>query len=238
MCVLAFAHGMDARWPLVLAGNRDERHDRAAGPLRRWPGAEHILAGQDLTAGGLWLGVSEACRRLVTVTNVRAAGGPVMSRPSRGQLCLDVLEGRAPTEPLAAYGPFNLVILEPGAARLWSNRPEPAKRDLPPGLYGLANGPLDEDAARATALKAAIADWLASGDDDLAPLLAALADDRPFDVADAYGGAPVFLRDPVYGTRCSTVVRVGAERRGEIVERRFEASGAPIGETALAFSWV
>ena len=47
----------------------------------------------------------------------------------------------------------------------------------------------------------------------------------------------VFIRNPVYGTRCSTVVRVDAAGHGEIAERRFEPDGAAQGYTRLEFRW-
>ena len=47
----------------------------------------------------------------------------------------------------------------------------------------------------------------------------------------------VFIRGEVYGTRCSTVVRVDAGGQGEILERRFGPGGAPLGESQLSFSW-
>ncbi len=49
--------------------------------------------------------------------------------------------------------------------------------------------------------------------------------------------SPIFIRSAVYGTRCSTVVRVDSRGQGEIVERRFGPDGLAVGETALKFSW-
>ena len=51
----------------------------------------------------------------------------------------------------------------------------------------------------------------------------------------AYSG--VFIRNPVYGTRCSTVVAVDRHGAGTIIERRFDAAGRAAGETALDFIW-
>ena len=48
---------------------------------------------------------------------------------------------------------------------------------------------------------------------------------------------PVFIRDRVYGTRCSTVVAIDREGRGTIMERRFSATSEGTGETTLAFEW-
>ena len=126
MCVLAFAWKTDPDWPLVLAGNRDERHDRPSAPLQRWAEDPAVLAGRDLTAGGTWLGVSER-GLLATVTNVRSEGGPDPSRPSRGWLLRDVLRGQGeysrpsldvlgavqPDEPARLHGGGGPVLVQP-----------------------------------------------------------------------------------------------------------------------------
>src|SRR5690606_14493504 len=75
MCVLAFAWQAHPRWPLVVAGNRDELHDRPTAPLARWEEADHLIAGRDLQSDGTWLGVSER-GRFAVVTNLRGFGAP------------------------------------------------------------------------------------------------------------------------------------------------------------------
>ncbi len=234
MCVLAFSCGVDPRWPLILAGNRDERHDRPTAPLACWDDLPQLAAGRDLEGGGTWLGVSDA-GRLATVANVRRPGGPAPGRPSRGWLVRDVLMGAQPdVAGLSDYNPFNLLLFSGARASLWSNASEPISRVLEPGLYGLANGPLDEAAGRVIRLKAGLADWLASGDVEIEGLFGVMSDAQPLSAQDP---TPVFIRNPVYGTRCSTVVRVDTKGRGEIVERRFDAEGGFIGESALDFAW-
>jgi uncharacterized protein with NRDE domain len=47
----------------------------------------------------------------------------------------------------------------------------------------------------------------------------------------------VFVRNGLYGTRCSTVAALDAEGRGVMIERRFDAEGRPTGQTELAFHW-
>jgi uncharacterized protein with NRDE domain len=234
VCVLAFSRGVDPRWPLILAGNRDERHDRPTAPLARWRDNPELLAGRDLEGGGTWLGVS-SLGRLATVTNVRRPGGPEPGRPSRGRLVQDVLMGADPAlSDLADYNPFNLLLFDADGGSLLSNAPAPARRPLRPGLYGLANGPLDEPAGRVLRLKAGLAAWLEAGSGGLDGLFDLLGDDH---APDSHDSTPVFIRNLIYGTRCSTVVRVDAQGRGEMVERRFDAAGGFIGESALTFVW-
>ena len=251
MCVLAFAWRAHPDWPLVLAGNRDELHARPAAPLARWDEAPEVLGGRDLEGGGTWLGVSER-GRMAVVTNLRGFGPLSPEPPSRGRLVRDVLTGEGPyahvSEPeLGDFNPMNLIVVSEGEASFWSNRPRPAIRTLAPGLYGLSNGDLDAPWPKTLRLKAMLAAWLDGPAHESAPLLADLADEtRPPDEALPSTGldlererlvSPIFIRAERYGSRCSTVVRIDAQGRGEIVERRFGPEGAPAGETALKFNW-
>lgn len=251
MCVLAFAWNAHPRWRLVLAGNRDELHSRPAAPLARWQAADHVIAGRDLEAGGTWLGISEQ-GRLAVITNLRGFGMPEPGRASRGALVSDLLTGEgAFAEPdatdLAAFNPFNLIFVDGARARFLTNRPEPVRTRLAPGVYGLSNGALDEPWPKTLQIKAMLLDWIVTGDDDPATLLDGLRSeqlpdfgrlpDRLSDVPQEPRHSPIFIRNPVYGTRCSTVVAVDAEGRGTIVERRYGAEGEALGETALDFHW-
>lgn len=245
MCVLALAWHAHPDWRLVAAGNRDERHDRPAAALGRWmarePARMPVIAGRDQVAGGTWLGLSEA-GRFAAVTNVRGEA-PDPGRQSRGALVTDMLAGEEPAD-LDAYNPFNLIAVEPEGPMFLTNRPQPLRRPLGAGMHGLSNGLLDTLWPKTLRLQAGVANWLAAGVADTEPLFAALADERPAgvpvqDEADGFEPvhSPVFIRNPVYGTRCSTVVTVDAAGRGRIAERRFHSDGSPAGETLLRFHW-
>ena len=54
MCLIAFALGQHPDYPLVVAANRDEFHQRPTAAMDWWP-EPNILAGRDLQAGGTWL---------------------------------------------------------------------------------------------------------------------------------------------------------------------------------------
>jgi len=255
MCVAAFAWEAHPRWRIVAIGNRDEFHERAAAPLARWeasaPGTSGIIAGRDLSAGGTWLGVSER-GRFALVTNLRGFGERAPGMASRGQLVTDLLTGSGPygdpdTADLAAFNPFNLLIADTRSARFLTNRPQAVRTALAHGIYGLSNGTLDEPWPKTLHLKAALLDWLGNGSDDLAPLFKALASERigaiglhetePSDVPAEPAETPPFIRNPVYGTRCSTVVAIGRDGQGRIVERRYTGNGEAAGETAVEFAW-
>jgi uncharacterized protein with NRDE domain len=240
MCVLALAWRASPGWRLVAAGNRDELHARPSLPLARWDDAGGVIAGRDEVGGGTWLGVSEA-GRFAVVTNVREAGGAKPARASRGGLVNGALEGGLAADDLGRFNPFNLLVLDQGALTLLSNRPASVVRPLGPGVHGLSNGLHDAPWPKTRTVRAAVADWVADGEGDVERLFAALRDERRFDAGNGDEpepvGSPVFIRSPVYGTRCSTVVTVDREGRGMIAERRFGADGEVTGETRLAFRW-
>ena len=81
---------------------------------------------------------------------------------------------------------------------------------------------------------------------DLAPLFAALADERQAPDAllpDTGVGielerrlSPAFIRGPVYGTRCSSIVL--ADAAGVLfAERRFGPDAAVLGESVTRLAW-
>ncbi|MDQ8755404.1 NRDE family protein [Sphingosinicella sp. LHD-64] len=250
MCVLAFAWRAHPRWRLVVAGNRDELHARPAAALARWNRPDHVLAGRDLQSGGTWLGVSGQ-GRFAVVTNLRGYDAPEPGRTSRGMLVADVLAGEGRyADPVQAepgdFNPFNLIFANADEARFLSNRPEPTNILLAPGLYGLSNGGLDEPWPKTLQLKALLLDWLGreAGPDALLDDLrrdvlpdVGLREAAPSDVWLEPPLSPIFIRNPAYGTRCSTVVAIDDQGRGVIVERRYTPAAGIAGETHLGFRW-
>ncbi|MEO1168555.1 MAG: NRDE family protein [Pseudomonadota bacterium] len=242
MCVLAFAWQAHPHWRLVLIGNRDELHARPAAPLARWSDPPHIVAGRDLEAGGTWLGVSDE-GRLAVVTNVANPDGPQPGMASRGALIADTLakNGRyadARKNDLDDFNPFNAIAVSGTTAHLLTNRPEPLRQRLDEGLYGLSNSRFDENWPKVDRIKAMLGNWLASNSGEAGALLDALrADDAPQVEPRRAQASPIFIRNPVYGTRCSTVVTVDASGNGLIAERRYDEAGAATGDTRVEFCW-
>jgi uncharacterized protein with NRDE domain len=239
VCVAALAWNAHPRWRLVVAANRDEFHDRPTAPLARWDNG--VVAGRDLEAGGTWLGLNES-GRFGLVTNFRLPGYPRPGLASRGGLVLDWLNG-APDPDGRAMNPFHLLRIGPNGASHVTNQPQPLIQSLDHGLHGVSNGQFAQPWPKTQRLSAAIAAWIGGdGPGDAASLFAALADETPLPAeGDSEGPdapfSPVFIRNPAYGTRCSTVVLVDAGGAGRIIERRFGPDGAATGETTIAFTW-
>lgn len=252
MCLIAFAWRSHPRWRLLLAGNRDEFHARPSAPLARWDDAP-ILGGRDLEAGGTWLGVSDPGRCCV-VTNVRDPRD-LQHGSSRGLLAVDYLGGsedaatHAEQLRLAAadYRPFNLLTFDTRSAFYLGNRPAPRVQRVSDGVHGLSNADFDTPWPKTRLLMQGLQAWIDDGGDlDFTPLFGALADER---VA-ADGQLPdtgiglererwlssAFIRGQDYGTRASTVVAIGHDGAGVIVERRFGPAGKFNGEITLRFA--
>jgi uncharacterized protein with NRDE domain len=252
MCVAAIAWNAHPRWRLIAIGNRDEFHERPAAPLGEWDDGSGIIAGRDLRSGGTWLGVSPVTSRFALVTNLRGYGDPDPMRASRGALVSDLLTARggygdADAAALGDFNPFNLFLAHGDTLRFLTNRPSPVRAGLMPGIYGLSNGALDEPWPKTLALKAATLDWLTSGAEAPETLFAALANEtlpdrgiHPVSASDIPAeprDTPPFIRNEIYGTRCSTVVAITADGDGVIEERRFSSDGQVAGAERVAFSW-
>lgn len=252
MCLIAFAWKSHPRLPLVLAANRDELHARpaaAADYLREHPG---VYGGRDLQAGGGWL-MSSRKGRLAAVTNVRAGPGADPKPRSRGDLVRGFAAGAATAgdfaRALAAtameHGRFNLLLWDGSDLHFATNHPAFATAPVVPGLHAMSNGAFDARWPKATHATRALQAWLDAHEPadatpaGIEPLFAALADrERAPDelLPDTGVGieleralSPAFIRDPVYGTRCSSVVMVDADGGIAFAERRFDAQGITTG---------
>ena len=230
MCLIAFAIGASARWPLVIAANRDEFLDRPTLPLARWKSdaGTEIISGRDIRAGGTWMGLT-AVGRIAMLTNVRGPASLTGDR-SRGELVTGWLESEADAAGFMAqidaqaYGGFNLVLgdFNSGAWHWLSNKPGPGleSRALQPGIYGLSNGGLDTPWPKTLGLKKALHSALATPSKEAleSELMAALRDRRragredlpstgvPLALEEALSSAFVDFPEHGYGTRCSTVL--------------------------------
>ena len=201
MCLIAFALNASARWPLVIAANRDEFWHRPTLPLQRWttPAGVEVVCGRDLQAGGTWMGVSPG-GRVAMLTNVREAN-PVAGPRSRGDLPLawlsslrsaaSFLDELHNDQTAQHYAGFNLVIgdVQQGQWMWASNRQAGAStesalqtgwqtRPLSDGIYGLSNASLDTPWPKTQRLKTHLAQALQAQDEArlTAPLWQALAD--------------------------------------------------------------
>ncbi|RMG13194.1 MAG: NRDE family protein [Planctomycetota bacterium] len=247
MCLIAVGWKAHPEYPLVLAANRDEFHDRPTAPAAFWDDAPDLLAGRDLRAGGTWLGVSRK-GRVAAVTNVREAAAPLPGARSRGTLVRDALLASAPAAEAAAAAhaagegcaPFNLFLTDGKEFWAVTNRGA-SPRALEPGVHVFSNGPLDAPWPKAERLRAGLRSRLerTPAVEELLELLC----DRSLPAGEAPQSelervlAPVFVVSSEYGTRSSTVLLVDAEGRVVFVECSFDPEGRPCGSRGVAFSF-
>jgi uncharacterized protein with NRDE domain len=246
MCLILFAWQAHPRYPLVLAANRDEFHQRPTAKADFWAQEPDLLAGRDLQAGGTWLGVTRA-GRFAAVTNYREPLAPEdpLER-SRGELVTDYLiGGQAPLRHAQAllasaslYRGFNLLLGAPGSLAYVSNRSAHAA-DVTAGCHGLSNHLLDTEWPKVRVGRARLERLLQEDSVASEALLDLLADralapgDMPQDAGDGAIRRHLmthnFIVSPVYGTRSSTVVLLDSSGGVEFVERRFAADGSETG---------
>jgi uncharacterized protein with NRDE domain len=249
VCLLLFAWRPDTTHRLVLAGNRDEFHERPAAPADWW--GNGAVGGKDLRAGGSWLAAHRS-GRFAVVTNFRESIEEGRGPRSRGELVTGFLESDLSPEEFARevarrgrdYAGFNLLLGSPAELAYLSNRGRGPEL-LEPGVYGLSNHLLDTPWPKLERTRTRFTALLAAG----APteqLLAMLADREPAaagELPDTGIGpewerllsAP-FIVSPRYGTRCSTILKLLEDRNMQFTERRFDAAGNHAGQSDFHFA--
>ena len=226
MCLILVAWRAHADYPLVVAANRDEFFTRAAAPAAFWAESPDVLAGRDLQAGGTWMGVTRQ-GRFAALTNFRDPVSQRSDAASRGKLVADFLRGRqSPAAYFAAIGPqsrayngFNLLAGD-GEHLAWFSNAGGRPLLLEPGIYGVCNHLLDTPWPKVEAAKSALGAALAELPDE-AGLFQLLRDDsiHPDEALPRTGVSlewerllsAAFVKATDYGTRNSTVLRVGRD---------------------------
>lgn len=243
MCLIAIDWKTSAGWPVVLIGNRDERHARPTSGATFWADQPCILAGRDLTAGGTWLGVHTS-GRFAAVTNYREPLDPPDHARSRGALVGEFLRGTmSPVDYMQqvasnaeCYAGFNLFVGDLDTLAYFCNREGLAPRALEPGRYALSNAALDTPWPKVERMRDAFSrtrDRQSRPDSDA--LFALLYDTAP--AADSELpttglnrdlerrlSAPFIIND-AFGTRTSTVLVIAGDGRGAFSERNFDSGG-------------
>lgn len=236
MCVIYFAYETHPDHPLILLANRDEFYDRPTAAAAYWEDFPEIYAGRDLVAGGTWLGITRG-GRFAAVTNFRDPSAPKGNR-SRGDLVAEFLKiDESPAKYLGGveqralqYSGFNLIVGDLGAGGglfYFSNRGTEIRR-LEPGVYGLSNHLLDTPWPKVVRGKERFEKLLTSPV-DIERLFALLRDESLADDADLPDTgigyekekalSAIFIRTPIYGTRCSNVVTFDRSGAGKLLER-------------------
>jgi uncharacterized protein with NRDE domain len=255
MCLILLAWRSHPEYPLVFAGNRDERYDRPSATADFWKDEPEIYGGRDLELGGTWLGLRRS-GRFAAITNYRDGPAKKPAPRSRGELTANFLRGndgpaaylnKLATTDGCLYGGYTLLAGDLDRLFALSNRGLGGVEELRPGVHGLSNHLLNTPWPKIVRGKRRVEALLGADEKDLIKgLFEALADHAPGDdteLPDTGVGAarerelsPAFIAADYYGTRASTVVLIGRTGNVIFIERRFGPRGAPLGQTEKQFS--
>ncbi len=232
MCTIVAIRGRRARYPLVVAANRDEYYDRPTAPPRVVNESPRAVAGVDLEKGGSWMGANEH-GVFVALTNQRTYRGADPKRASRGAVVMEAL-ARESAEAIDAmlsaidprdYNSFNVLYGDAHTLKVGYARNERSRVELDTledGLWVLTNdrigSPEFPKAERAFSLIDPLvrAPW----DEQVAGLTRVLADHHKpaleripepppgsrFDHATLRELQALCIHTPVYGTRSSAIL--------------------------------
>ena len=241
MCLILVAWRVHAQYPIVVAANRDEFRRRPTAAAHWWTDRPQLLAGRDLEARGTWLGITRD-GQIAALTNFRAPGQLKLNAPSRGGLVIQMLESQAPIPQRVAqlrelspqYSGFNLLCTDGRQLGVFESVPATG-RMLEPGIYGLSNHLLDTPWPKVQRAKSKLATALGAMPDD-STLLDLLCDDRTAtdDELPRTGVSlewerllsSAFIRGADYGTRSSTIIRVGIEGSVDFNEWTWQTDGS------------
>jgi uncharacterized protein with NRDE domain len=250
LCLIAVAWRARPDIPLVVAANRDEWRDRPAEPAQWWTEHPDLLAGRDLKAGGTWMGITRG-GRFAAVTNFRDPSDKRSTARSRGGLVTEfLLGGDRPMAFLASlaarvheYNGFNLIVGDGEGLYYYGSR-EGGVRAIEPGVHALSNHLLDEPWPKVTRARVAMQQAIADRDPAL----------RLFEMLSDAEGAPdeelpdtgvglelerrlaaPLITGVTYGTRASTVIKLGADGNAQLEERSRDGDGGVVGVASYRF---
>lgn len=158
MCTLVVLRRPEHPWPLLVAGNRDERRDRPwLPPARYWDDRPEVVAGLDQVGRGSWFGVNDHGVAAV-VMDREGTLGPQAGKRSRGELVLEALDHAEAAGAVRAlkdldtnaYRAFNLFVGDPSSCfwlRHRGGNDAPGRVeffDVPLGLHMLTARDLDD----------------------------------------------------------------------------------------------
>jgi len=226
MCSVILLLRPEHEWPVLIAANRDEMHDRPwLPPGRHWSDRPELVAGQDLLAGGSWLGINDF-GVVAGILNRRNTLGPQAGKRSRGELVLDALDfadADAAVTMLrdldaAAYRPFNMFAVDnSGGFWLRNDGREIAVETLPPGLSMITSS--DRNDPGSLRIHHFLPRWRAAAEpepergawEDWEALLAARDHDPTGDVFDAMH----IISNTGFGTMSSSLLALPSVQHSE-----------------------
>ena len=237
MCLIVFANNFHKDYKLIFAANRDEFYNRPTEAAHFWNDYPELLAGQDLEAGGTWMGITKS-GRFAAITNYRDMKNIKENAPSRGNLTLDFLTSDISPEKYFAeiknefknYNGFNLILGDVDNLFYISNIQSELKK-IEPGIHGLSNAFLDTKWPKVDTSKQRLEKSI-SDNQISEEVLMKILDDKSFaedeNLPETGVGielervlSSVFIKTEKYGTRCSTVMLIDQQDNVQFIERTY-----------------
>jgi uncharacterized protein with NRDE domain len=252
MCLIAWNWQPDSPTPLLVLSNRDEYYARPTRTLRQWPMADHgakIWAGQDMQAGGTWLGIN-AKGRFAGVTNYRSGEQQRSDATSRGELVASFLQSSLDAKDYLNalsiqahnYNPFNLVVFD-GDQLMGFESHHARTLTMKHGIGAVSNAEFDTPWPKLTRIKNKLKEQVDFNTTDTNSLVHLLHDTDtashhelpstgiPYAVERALSAT--FIKTQGYGTRACSVVRLH-HTNTEFYEELFDETGL-IGTSSCQF---
>lgn len=239
MCLIVFANGINQKYKLILAGNRDEYYKRVSLPFKwyKLSNNDYLLSPKDLLWKGSWFGITKK-GKIAFVTNYR---NPLLLKnnvPSRGKLVWDYLNSNYCVNDFIKaiqpeqFNPFNLVFGSIDRLYYFSN----VKNELieiEKNIHGLSNHLLDSQwpkVTKATNLFKSIIDSTSNSEFLISKLFEMLSDTTIFEnnLPDTFIGiqrekilSSIFVKSDDYGTQTSYVLLVDIYNKAILVEKNY-----------------
>jgi len=240
MCVLFIAKNISKQYPLIIIANRDEFYNRPTAPIKHWPNSP-IVAGQDLQAGGTWLGIT-ATGKIAALTNIRDPKTFNVTAKSRGDLVSNhLMTNDSLASHLIAtaadYNGYNLLFGDQDTLQVFNSASKEFVT-VNAGIHGLSNAALNTPWPKVLLGKQLLAEYLRGNDETELHQLAALLNDTqqapahtlpntgiPLDIERAL--SPLFIHHQAqnYGTRCTSVLRFSATGAIDFLEITYDEHG-------------
>lgn len=252
MCLILFSYNQYDNFPLILAANRDEYFERPTQAAHFWNDNPLILAGRDLKHNGSWLGITKQ-GRFAAVTNFREPSEKIASATSRGILVSEFLMSGVSAknyledllDHIDEFDGFNLLVGDINALYFLSST-EKTIKNIESGVYGISNGIFDCPWPKVIQGKLRLAEMMNTpGQVDETAFFKLLADETvPLDddLPDTGVGleweqklGSIFVKADSFGTRCSTLLSIDADKQVRFIERNFDHAGNEDGTERYSF---
>jgi len=238
MCLIVFSLRSHKKYPLVLAGNRDEFYKRPARPAKFWEDKPNLLAGKDIKGGGTWMGVTKN-GKLGALTNYRDLKNIKEEAPTRGSIVTDYLTDSKPApvfletldENAEDFNGFNVLAGTPDSFFHYSNETRNIT-EIESGIHGISNAVLNTPWPKVEKAEEDLRNALNSDHIDTEELFTLLKSKKtyPPEVLPDTGlpdhkekeVSAAYIKTEDYGTRCSTIILM--DHTGEItfMERTYD----------------